>query len=106
MKRTILIAIFLCIILTGCGIGKKDALKEFSKKIEDINSYYLEGKMDIINNEETYTYDVMVSYKKNDNYLVELNNTSNNHKQIILRNSSGVYVLTHQSLQQKNNIIS
>ena len=94
MKKILITIILTCFILTGCGVGKKDVLKEFSKKIEDINSYYLEGKMDIINNEETYTYDVMVSYKKNDNYLVELTNISNNHKQIILRNSSGVYVIT------------
>ena len=94
MKKILIITIFACFILTGCGIGKSDPLKEFSKTIEDTNSYYLEGKMDIINNEETYTYDVMVSMKKNDNYLVELNNISNNHKQIILRNSSGVYVIT------------
>lgn len=94
MKRLLIIIIFTCFILTGCGISKTDPLKEFSKKIESLDSYYLEGKMDIVNNEETYTYDVMVSYKKNDNYLVELNNTTNNHKQIILRNSNGVYVIT------------
>ena len=94
MKKILIIGIFVAFVLTGCGLNKSDALKEFSKKIEDSKSYYLEGKMDIINNEETYTYDVMVSYKKNDNYLVELNNISNNHKQIILRNSNGVYVIT------------
>ena len=94
MKKILIITILTFFIITGCGIGKKEPLKEFSKIIEDTNSYYLEGKMDIINNEETYTYDVKVSYKKNDNYMVELNNISNNHKQIILRNSSGVYVIT------------
>lgn len=84
----------MCFLLTGCGVGKSDPLKEFSKMIENTDSYYLEGKMDIVNNEETYTYDVKVNYKKNDNYLVELNNTLNNHKQIILRNADGVYVIT------------
>lgn len=92
MKKLLIALLIGSFLLTGCGFGKKDALEEFSKKIEESDSYYLEGKMEIINNEDTYTYDVMVSYKKDDNYLVELNNVSNNHKQVILRNSSGVYV--------------
>ena len=49
---------------------------------------------DIVNNEDIYTYDVKVSYAKKDNYKVELVNTVNNHEQIILRNSDGVYVVT------------
>lgn len=94
MKKLLIALLIGSFLLTGCGFGKKDALEEFSKKIEESDSYYLEGKMEIINNEDTYTYDVMVSYKEADNYLVELNNVSNNHKQVILRNSSGVYVIT------------
>ena len=94
MKKLLTILLIGSLVLTGCSFGKSDALSEFSKKVEESNSYYLEGQMEIINNEDTYTYDVNVSYKKDDNYLVELNNISNNHQQVILRNSDGVYVIT------------
>jgi len=50
--------------------------------------------MEIMNNEDTYTYDVRVSYKKEDYYRIELVNTMNNHEQVILRNNDGVYVVT------------
>lgn len=99
MKKILAILLLGSFIVTGCSFGKSDALSELSKKVEESNSYYLEGQMEIVNNEDTYTYDVSVSYKKDDNYLVELNNISNNHKQVILRNSDGVYVMTHKSTQ-------
>ncbi len=94
MKKIFLFLILGSLLITGCSIRKKDASEEFSKKIENASSYYVEGSMDIINNEDTYTYDVKVSYQKDNNYKVELTNISNNHKQVILRNSDGVYVVT------------
>ena len=94
MKKIFLFLILGSLLITGCSIRKKDASEEFSKKIEKASSYYVEGSMDIINNEDTYTYDVKVSYQKDNNYKVELTNISNNHKQVILRNSDGVYVVT------------
>ena len=58
------------------------------------NSYYLSGNMELVNNEDVYTYDISVSYKKDDNYKIELTNVINDHKQIILRNEEGVYIVT------------
>lgn len=82
-------------LLGGCGkVKESDVIKDFSKKIEDSKAYYIEGTLDIVNNEDVYTYSVKVSYAKKDNYKVELVNTVNNHEQIILRNSEGVYVIT------------
>ena len=87
-------------ILVGCGtVGEKDVIKDFSKKVNDSKAYYIEGTLEIVNNEDVYTYAVKVSYAQKDNYKVELNNTVNNHEQIILRNSDGVYVQTHKSTQ-------
>ncbi len=57
-------------------------------------AYYIEGALEIVNNEDVYTYDVNVSYAKDDNYKVDLVNNVNNHEQIILRNDDGVYVVT------------
>lgn len=82
-------------VLGGCGkVSEKNIVKEFGKKVNNSDSYYIEGTLDIVNNEDIYTYDVKVSYEKKDNYKVELVNTVNNHQQIILRNDDGVYVVT------------
>ncbi|MDO5569057.1 MAG: hypothetical protein Q4G04_02970 [bacterium] len=96
MKRKLFfLIIVLSFVLVGCGKKTdKDILKELTKKIENATSYYIEGNMDIINNEDTYNYQVNVSHKKEDYYKVYLKNQSNNHEQIILRNKDGVYVVT------------
>ncbi len=90
------LAIFIfTICLTGCGKeDKKTVLNKIDKKVNNVNGYKLEAEMELINNEDSYKYDVTVSYKKNDNYRVSLRNKTNNHEQIILKNDDGVYVLT------------
>ena len=47
-----------------------------------------------MNNEDSHKYNIDVAYKEEDNFRVSLKNKTNNHEQIILRNSDGVYVLT------------
>lgn len=94
MKKILLISIMgLSLLLTACG-GKKNILDTFYEKIENTSSYYINGELEISNNEDTYTYDVKVSYKKDDLFKVSLKNKTNNHEQIILKNTEGVYVLT------------
>ena len=83
------------LILSGCGgDSSKDIITKMDNKIKNANSYFVTGTMEIINNEDTYTYDVSVSYKKDSYYKVDLINTLNNHEQVILRNDEGVYVVT------------
>ena len=96
MKKYVLALVLLCsVFLVGCGkTTESDVVKDISKNVNKSSGYYLEGEMQIINNEDTYTYDVEVSYQKDDKYRVSLTNTSNNHEQIILKNSEGTYVLT------------
>ena len=92
--KLLLFSVFV-ILITGCGIKRADdVIGDFEKKLEKIDSYYAEGVMQIINNEDTYDYEVKVSYKKDDYYKIELVNTLNNHEQVILRNDEGVYVDT------------
>lgn len=82
-------------LLGGCSKAtESDIIKDLTKKINNANSYYIEGTLEIVNNEDIYTYDVEVSYARKDNYKVRLVNNVNNHEQIILRNSEGVYVVT------------
>lgn len=83
-----------CFLLCGCGKPTENSvMKDLTKKV-DTKGYYLQGNLEIVNNEDVYTYDVNVSYKKEDMFRVVLKNLANNHEQIILRNADGVYVLT------------
>ena len=94
MKKKVLLMIFtMCLLLTGC-FGKKDNYKNFIKKMKKIDKYYLTGTLEILNNEDVYTYSVKASYKDKDYYKVSLLNKTNDHEQIILKNNDGVYVLT------------
>lgn len=102
MKKKILFLMifFFTLLLVGCGkYGEDDAIKDFKKKIDKADSYRVTGTLEITNNDDTYQYTVDASYKKDNNYRVSLINKSNNHEQIILKNSDGVYVMTHKSTQ-------
>lgn len=93
--KKIFLIICLCFFIVGCGnYTVKDVQKDLEKKINDSKGYNLVGEMKIINNDDVYKYDVDVSYKKSDMFRVSLRNKTNNHEQIILKNSDGVYVLT------------
>lgn len=94
-KKFLSIALIMTLLLTGCGTLNEDKIKEnFIKDSDNLKSYYMEGEMSLTNNDDTYKYDVEVSYKKDENYKVVLTNKANDYKQIILKNSDGVYVIS------------
>ena len=96
MKKLIILGtIIMLLFVTGCGKkDKDDIIKDFDKKISSATSYQVEGKLQITNNDDTYNYEVVVSYEEPNKYRVSLINTSNDHEQIILKNDDGVYVVT------------
>ena len=97
MKKKLLFLIMIIGVfaISGCGKNSEsDVIKDLTKKVNDSKAYDVDGTLEIVNNEDVYTYNVNVSYKEKDNYKVSLVNTVNNHEQIILRNSDGVYVVT------------
>ncbi len=88
--------ILLASVLILCGCGNKSDVNvkdDFIKNIEKRNSYLVKGVMDIVSNEDTFTYNITAA-KSNSNYRVNLVNAVNNHEQVILRNDDGVYVVT------------
>lgn len=94
MKK-IFIFLGVILLLTGCGkSNNKNIIKKLDKQLNSCKSYHLIATLDIYRNEEKYSYDVQSSYMKGDYFKVELVNKNNNHKQIILKNKDGVYVLT------------
>ena len=95
MKKYLFLFLFVgCLFLVGCGKNNKSIKDDLIKKINNLKSYQIEGKLEVVNNDDVFNYDVMVSYKDKDYYRVSLKNIANNHEQIILRNDDGVYVVT------------
>ena len=62
MKKIIIILITL-VLLTGCGKNNSNVVNKFTKKIKNLDSYYLSGDLELRNNDEVYNYDVEVSYE-------------------------------------------
>ena len=95
MKKLAVLAIALMLFITGCGSkSDEDLIGKFEKNVENSKSYTLKGNMEILSNEETFTYSIEANYLEGDYYKVTLVNQTNNHEQIILKNSDGVYVVT------------
>lgn len=95
MKKIAILVVSLMLILTGCGKKTpEDLLGKFEKNVGNTKSYTLKGNMEILSNEETYTYSLEVNYLQDEYYKVTLVNQTNNHEQIILKNKEGVYVIT------------
>lgn len=94
-KYFLIIMILVVILLTGCGKADKEKIKnDFINEVENMKGYYIEGDLNITNNDDNYTYTVKVSYSKQDYFKVNLVNSANNYEQTILRNNDGVFVIT------------
>ncbi len=75
-------------------MDSSSAISKYKKLLNESDTYTLKGQMDIVSNEELYHYDVVVDYKESDYYRASLVNRDNESEQIILKNDSGVYVIT------------
>ena len=94
-KILILFTLVLCMFIVGCGKNNNKSIKDdLIKSINNLKGYQLVGKLEVVNNDDVFNYDVEVNYKDKDYYRVSLKNIANNHEQIILRNDDGVYVVT------------
>jgi len=94
MKKIVL---FLCItfMLFGCGKEKdSNIIKELKNKVESSKNYQMTATLDIKRNEDTYSYEVISTYQKDNYFKVQLINKQNNHEQIILKDNESVYVVT------------
>ena len=94
-KYFILLLGVILLTISGCGKGSNSAnvIDNFVKNNDKRDSYLVKATMDIISNEDTFTYNVVAARSK-DLYRVNLTNTINNHEQVILKNADGVYVVT------------
>ena len=95
MKKIITLLLLCVCFLCGCQKESADTVVDnFDKKVNDTKSYVLKGNMEIYADEETFTYSIEVNYLQDNFYKAIMVNQTNNHEQIILRNSDAVYVIT------------
>lgn len=76
---------------------KSTSLKQALKEAEEYTNYELVCNMEMLENDELKSYQVTSSYASIDNqdyYKVELYDKSLNQSQVIVRNETGVFVLT------------
>ncbi len=88
----VILAVALCF-----SLKPKSFEKQFTKVMENTNSYILKGDMEITKGEDIKTYALEVGYQKseaNDYFKVSLLDKELNQEQIILRNDEGVFVIT------------
>ena len=95
MKKYFVLFMFMLLFITGCGEKTlEDVVGDFTKSVENSKSYKLNGTMEISSGEEIFTYSIDTYFLKDDYYKVVLVNQTNNHEQIILKNTDGLYVVT------------
>ena len=94
MKK-IFLFLTIVILLTGCGKNNENkVLKKVKNNIDKYEKYEIKADMELISNDDSYNYDVLVDNYKDKFYKVKLNNKANSKEQIILKNTDAVYVIT------------
>lgn len=99
MKAKIIAGIGVLVLVIALCFALKPASfdKKFEKTMKDMDTYLLEGDMEITKGEDVKTYVVQVGYQKQDQnefFKVSLYDKALNQEQIILRNEEGVFVIT------------
>lgn len=90
-----LIAIMLVFTITACGKkSKEDVQADLNKTAEKMDGYKANATLTIRTGVEAQTYNVEILHKKPSFYRVILKNTKKGQSQIIIRNDTGVFVLT------------
>ncbi|MEK3889607.1 LolA family protein [Bacillus sp. FSL K6-3431] len=83
------------VVLSACGTkSQEDVTKGLTKKAGDIKGYKATAQMTLTVGEEPQSYEIDVWHNKPGDYRVLLKNEKKDQSQMILRNKSGVYVLT------------
>lgn len=83
------------IVLSACGAkSQEDVAKGLGEKVGELKGYKATAKMTLTVGNEPQSYDIDVWHNKPGDYRVHLKNAKKEQSQMILRNKSGVYVLT------------
>ncbi|MCP3029243.1 outer membrane lipoprotein carrier protein LolA [Halobacillus sp. A5] len=90
------VAIALTLALSACGEqSKEDVVQKLEEQESEMKGYKTDASMTMKTGKEEQKYHIQISHKKKDFYKVELENDQDEKgSQIILKNDSGVFVLT------------
>lgn len=90
-------------LLAGCGTTKSNP-KNFSESLHehvaDLKSYHSTGVLKFYTGDTPIAYNVEVDYKQPNYYRVAMRNDAEKVNQIILKNKSGVFVITPSQKQR------
>ncbi|MCP3029740.1 outer membrane lipoprotein carrier protein LolA [Halobacillus sp. A1] len=86
----------LTLFLTACGEqSKEDVVQKLEEQQSEMKGYKTDASMTMKTGKEEQKYHIQISHKKDDFYRVELENDKDEKgSQIILKNDTGVFVLT------------
>lgn len=95
-KLTTVLLLIITLFLFGCtkDVTASEAYDSFKEKITDAKSYELSGEMKVLKSSGEIIFDMEICYEAPENYKVTYVNKANNSRQILLKNSNGVYVLS------------
>ena len=83
------------LVLSACGEkSKEDVTKGLDKKVGELKGYKAKAKMTLEVGSKPQVYDIDVWHHKPGDYRIHLKSAKKEQSQMILRNKSGVYVLT------------
>lgn len=93
MKKILLVLLFGILSVLFIGCKKETSERQFLKQMTNVESYQVEGVLDTYYNDTRKQNDFQVFYKSPNFIKVVITNKENADKQIILKNTEGVYVL-------------
>ncbi|OZI10404.1 DUF4367 domain-containing protein [Bacillaceae bacterium SAS-127] len=90
-----LMCLFTLVILSACGAkSKEEVIADLNEKAEEVVGYKAKAKMTLQAGEEKQIYDVDIWNREHQFYRVALSTDKKDQSQMILKNETGVYVLT------------
>jgi len=95
------------LLLAACGAPSEgDVVKEISDKAKNAAGYKAKAILEVQAGKEKQTYNVDIWNQRHTNYRVHLSSVTNKHSQTIVKNKSGIYVMTPslgKSFRYENN---
>jgi len=85
------------LLLSACGGKSQESVsKKIEKQLSQVDGYKAQAEMIMKTGQEERKYDIDIWYQKGDAelYRVDLANETDDHRQTILKNEEGVFVLT------------
>jgi outer membrane lipoprotein-sorting protein len=100
----LLLVVFL---LSACGTpSKEEVIDDISEKAKNAAGYKAKAILEVQAGKEKQTYNIDIWNQRHTNYRVHLSSVTNKHSQTIVKNKSGIYVMTPslgKSFKYENN---